>query len=167
MQGIVGQASDFKSWWPAKCVLWKFDWTLVQAIWWRKIKKIKGDRRAALQYGILREHSSPRTGSIVIQVQLEGLCEVYTLAGMPGLVIVLDTACACRWERRGTFKKRINLKVQTDCRVKTTVECRARVWKRRVTKLSVQKKTPFLAELSMSCKRSLHNSDLQYHCFVG
>ena len=39
---------------------------------------------------------SPRTGSTVVRVQVVGVCEVRTLAGMPGLVIVLDPACACR-----------------------------------------------------------------------
>ena len=33
---------------------------------------------------------SPRTSSTVVRVQVVGVCEVHTLAGMPGLVIVLD-----------------------------------------------------------------------------
>ena len=32
----------------------------------------------------LREHSSPNTSSIVVRVQVVGVCEVRTLAGMPG-----------------------------------------------------------------------------------
>ena len=54
---------------------------------------------------LLREHISPRTSSTVVRVQVVGVCEVRTLAGMPGLVIVLDPACACQWERRRTLKK--------------------------------------------------------------
>ena len=38
----------------------------------------------------LREHISPRKRSTVVRVQVVGVCEVHTLAGMPGLVIVLD-----------------------------------------------------------------------------
>ena len=38
----------------------------------------------------LREHISPRTSSTVVRVQVVRFCEVRTLAGMPGLVIVLD-----------------------------------------------------------------------------
>ena len=41
-------------------------------------------------------HISPRTSSTVVRVQVVGVCEVHTLAGMPGLVIVLDPACACQ-----------------------------------------------------------------------
>ena len=44
----------------------------------------------------LREHISPRTSSTVVRVQVVGVCEVHTLAGMLGLVIVLDPACACQ-----------------------------------------------------------------------
>ena len=100
MQGIVGQASDFVE------AVSKIDWTLLQEIWWREIEKIKGDWRATLWYGFfLREYISPRTSSTVVRVQVVGVCEVRTLAGMPGLVIVLDPACACRWERRRTLKK--------------------------------------------------------------
>ena len=54
---------------------------------------------------LLREHISPRTSSTLVRVQVVGVCEVHTLAGMPGLVIVLDPACACQWERRRTVKK--------------------------------------------------------------
>ena len=61
----------------AKCV-WlevvsepEIDWTLVHEIWWRKIEKIKGDRRATLWNGFfLREHSKPRTSSTVVRVQV-------------------------------------------------------------------------------------------------
>ena len=42
------------------------------------------------------EHISPRTSSTVVRVQVGGVCEVRTLAGVPGLVIVLDPACACQ-----------------------------------------------------------------------
>ena len=37
-----------------------------------------------------------RTYSTVVRVQVGGVCEVRTLAGVPGLVIVLDPACACQ-----------------------------------------------------------------------
>ena len=53
----------------------------------------------------LREYISPRTSSTAVRVQVVGVCEVRTLAGMPGLVIVLDPACACRRERRRTLTK--------------------------------------------------------------
>ena len=43
--------------------------------------------------------------STVVRIQVGGVCEVRTLAGVPGLVIVLDPACACQWERRRTLKK--------------------------------------------------------------
>ena len=48
----------------------------------------------------LREHIhtiSPRTNSTVVRVQVVaiGVYEVRTFAGMPGLVIALDPACAC------------------------------------------------------------------------
>ena len=114
MQGIVLQASNYKSWWPAKCLMWEvvseIDWTLVQEIWWIKMEKIKGDRRATSQYGIfLRKHSSPRTSSTVVRVQVEGVDELRTLEGMPGLVIVLNTVCACQWERRRIKDEEIEL----------------------------------------------------------
>ena len=41
-------------------------------------------------------HISPRTSSTVVRVQVVGVSKVRTLAGMPGLVIALDTACACQ-----------------------------------------------------------------------
>ena len=103
MQGIVGQASDCVE------VVSKIDWTLLHEIWWREIEKIKGDWRAMLWYGFfawVHTHTiSPRTNSTVVRVQVVGVYEVRTLAGMPGLVIALDPACACRWERRRTLKK--------------------------------------------------------------
>ena len=68
----------------------------------KKSKAIDEQRRGTV---FLREYISPRTSSTVVRVQVVGVCEVRTLAGMPGLVIVLDPACACRWERRRTFKK--------------------------------------------------------------
>ena len=37
-----------------------------------------------------------RTSSIVVRVQVGDVCEVRTLAGVPGLAIVLDPACACQ-----------------------------------------------------------------------
>ena len=39
---------------------------------------------------------SPRTSSTVVRVQVVGISKVRTVAGMPGLVIALDTACACQ-----------------------------------------------------------------------
>ena len=66
-------------------------------------KKIKGDWTSV--YVFFREHISPRTSSTVVRVQVVGACEVRTLAGMPGLVIVLDPACACQWERGRTLEK--------------------------------------------------------------
>ena len=101
MQGIVGQASDFME------VVSKIDWTLLHEIWWRKIEKSKGDWRATLWYVFFwHQHISPRTSSTVVRVQVGGVCEVRTLAGVPGLVIVLDPACACQWERRRNVEER-------------------------------------------------------------
>ena len=62
----------------------------------KKDRESKGDRRAMLRYGILREHNSPRTSSTVVRVQIVRVWEVRTLAGMSGLVIVLERACACQ-----------------------------------------------------------------------
>ena len=42
----------------------------------------------------LGEHISQRTSLTVVRVQVVGVCEVRMLAGMPGLVIVLDKAYA-------------------------------------------------------------------------
>ena len=65
---------------------------------------IKKDRKnqkrltsnVVVRFFFLREHISPRTSSAVVLVQFVGVCEVRTLAGMPGLVIVLDPAFACQ-----------------------------------------------------------------------
>ena len=101
MQGIVGQASDFelRGQRSAFCERLSQRWTLVQEIWWRKIENIKGDRRPTLWYGFFCVHISPRTSSTVVRVHVVGVSKVRTLAGMPGLVIALDTAGACQWER--------------------------------------------------------------------
>ena len=101
MQGIVGQASDFVE------VVSKIDWILLHEIWWRKIEKNQKrlTSNVVVRFSFLREHISPRTSSTVVRVQLVGVCEVHTLVGMSGLVIVLDPACACQWERRRTLKK--------------------------------------------------------------
>ena len=60
----------------------------------RKKSKAIDEQRCGTVF--LREYISPRTSSTVVRVQVVGVCEVRTLAGMPGLVIVLDPACACR-----------------------------------------------------------------------
>ena len=101
MQGIVGQASDFVE------VVSKIDWTLLHEIQSdeERSKKSKAIDEQRCGTVFLREYISPRTSSTVVRVQVVGVCEVRTLAGMPGLVIVLDPACACRWERRRTLKK--------------------------------------------------------------
>ena len=95
MQGIVGQASDFVE------VVSKIDWTLkLHEIWWRKIEKFLKpkaiDEQRCGTVFFLREYISPRASSTVVRVQVVGVCEVRMLAGMPGLVIVLNPACACR-----------------------------------------------------------------------
>ena len=44
-------------------------------------------------------HAVPQStvdSSTVVRVQVVGVSKVRTLAGMPGLVIALDTACACQ-----------------------------------------------------------------------
>ena len=60
----------------------------------KKAKAIDEQRCGTVFF--LREDISPRTVSTVVRVQVVGVCEIRTLAGMPGLVIVLDPACACR-----------------------------------------------------------------------
>ena len=79
-----------------------------ESLWWRKIEKAKSidEQRCGTVFFCvnLREYISPPTSSTV-RVQVVGVCEIRTLAGIPGLVIMLDPACACRWERRRTLKK--------------------------------------------------------------
>ena len=58
----------------------------------RKSKAIDEQRYGTI---ILREHSSPRTCLTVVRVQVVGVCEIRTLADMPGLVIVLDNTACC------------------------------------------------------------------------
>ena len=53
---------------------------------------MKKDRKSCGTVFFVREHISPRTSSTVVRDQVVGVCEVRTLAGMPGLVIVLDPA---------------------------------------------------------------------------
>ena len=62
----------------------------------RKKSKTIDEERCGTVF--LREHISPRTISTVVhvRVQVVGVCEVHTLAGMPGLVIVLEPAWACQ-----------------------------------------------------------------------
>ena len=58
-----------------------------------KISKAIDEQRSGPVF--FREHISPRTSSTVVRVQVVAVCGVRALAGMPGLVIVLDPACAC------------------------------------------------------------------------
>ena len=116
-----------------------------ESLWWRKIEKAKSidEQRCGTVFFCvnLREYISPRTSSTVVRVQVVGVCEIRTSAGMPRLVIVLDPACACRWERRRTLKKlysRSQLAPSWSVKDKSnSVVC--------------QKKKPFVAELSISC----------------
>ena len=71
----------------------------------KKSKAIDEQRCATFFFFFAWTHISPRTSSTVVRVQVGGVCELRTLAGVPGLVIVLDPACACQWERRRTLKK--------------------------------------------------------------
>ena len=145
MQGIVGQASDFElrgqlsafcerlSQRSTELSCRRFDEERS-----RKSKAID-DQRCGTVFCV---HISPRTSSTVVRVQVVGVSKVRTLAGMPGLVIALDTTCACQyiWERGWTLKKRLYLKP-------TVVRSwhRAIAWKRRVTQFSVyKKKLPFV-----------------------
>ena len=64
------------------------------------MKKDRENQRRSTSNVVVRfslgEYIGPRASSTVVRVQVVGVCEVHTLAGMPGLVIVLDTACACQ-----------------------------------------------------------------------
>ena len=94
--------------WPSKCILERFShwfifWSTEMACMMFDEKRSrvrgKGDRRTMLRYGLFLENSCPRTRpSLQFSV-----CEVRTLAGMSGLVIVLDGTCACQWKRRWTL----------------------------------------------------------------
>ena len=64
------------------------------------------DKRSRENVIVLREHSSPRTSSTVACRTTSGCMCLWALAGMPGLIIVLNKACACQWERRWTFYRR-------------------------------------------------------------
>ena len=130
------------------CLIFFFD----QLIWraWclmKKDRESKGGRRAMLRYGILREHNSPRTTSTVERVRIVRVWEVRTLAGMSGLVIVLDRACTCQWKRRWTLKRRFNLLVKTTARSFAASDGRKR-------NCLSKNKSPFVAELSMSCRKT-------------
>ena len=62
----------------------------------KKSKAIDEQRCGTVFKLFLREHISPRTSSTVVLLQVAGVCEIRTLAGNLGLVIVLDPACACQ-----------------------------------------------------------------------
>ena len=71
-------------------------------------KDPKNQRRATLWYGVfLREHISPRTSSTAVRVQVVDVCEVRTLAGMPGLVIVLDPALRLPIRKKENIEERL------------------------------------------------------------
>ena len=86
MQGIVGQASDF-CW---VCLKDRLNSPARDLM--KKDRKKSKTSNVVVRSFFLREHISPRTSSTVVRVQVVGVCEVRTLAGMPGLVIVLDPA---------------------------------------------------------------------------
>ena len=160
MQGIVGQASDFelRGQRSAFCERSSQRWTLVQEIWWRKIEKIKGDRRPTLWYGFFCVHISPRTSSTVVRVQVVGVSKVRTLAGMPGLVIALDTAGACQWERGWNVEEKTLLETYSRSQLAPSYSVKE---KSNSVFCLQKKKRPFVAEFSMSCGRRLHDSELQ------
>ena len=145
MQGIniVGQASDFELRGQLSAFCERLSQRSTELSCRRfdeeisKKSKATDDQRCGTVFCV---HISPRTSSTVVRVQVVGVSKVCTLAGMPGPVIALDTACACQWERAWTLKKRLYLKP-------TVVRSwhRAIAWKRRVTQFSVYKKrkTPF------------------------
>ena len=63
------------------------------------MKKDRKNQRRSTTNVVVRffcVHISPRTSSTVVRVQVVGVSKVRTLAGMPGLVIALDTAGACQ-----------------------------------------------------------------------
>ena len=75
-----------------------FVWSGCYAQFFYRCRSWKSKEFDWLRYGILGEHSSPRTSSTVVRVQVVCVCEVRTFAGMSGLVIKLDRACACQWK---------------------------------------------------------------------
>ena len=80
------------------------------------------ERSKKLWYGsFVREHISPRMSSTVVRVQVVGVCEVRTLAGMPGLVIVLDPAWLAnkkegeRWRKIKTTLQSFAASTEQEC----------------------------------------------------
>ena len=102
MQGIVGQASNFelRGQLSAFCARERLSHSLTELSCRRfdeeRSKKSKAidDQRCGTVFCV--HIISPRTSSTVVRVQVVGVSKVRTLAGMPGLVIALDTACACQ-----------------------------------------------------------------------
>ena len=71
---------------------------------WKKSKAID-EQRCGTVFFFAWTHQPTHEFRLLYEFQVVAVCEVHTLAGMPGLVIVLDPACACQWERRRTVKK--------------------------------------------------------------
>ena len=144
MQGIVGQASNFelRGQLSAFCARERLSQSSTELSCRRFDEERSKKSKRSTTNVVVRffcVHISPRTSSTVVRVQVVGVSKVRTVAGMPGLVIALDTACACQWERGWTLKKRLKPTVVRSWH-------RAIAWKRRVTQFSVCKKkknTPF------------------------
>ena len=114
----------------------------------------------------LREHISPRTSSTVVRVQVVDQWLWGTHVGGHARTryrVGHGLHCACQWKRRWTLKNRLEWLSQSfatgtelDCEIEEYLNC-----------LST-KKRPFVAELSMSCERSLHDRvSFKRFFFVG
>ena len=101
MQGIVGQASNFelRGQLSAFCARERLSQSSTE-LSCRRFDEERSKKSKAIDHQrcgtVFCVHISPRTTSTVVRVQAVGVSKVRTLAGMPGLVIALDTACACQ-----------------------------------------------------------------------
>ena len=168
MQGIVGQASDLG---PStcKCILWQdvsfFDqliYGLHDDVWWRKIEKAKATDEQC--YGtvfcvntIAHARAQP---SYEFRLYVFGKYARWrecqdSLSCWTGLALANEKDDE-RWRKELTRW------------VKTTAQYFAASAGLKRNCLS-KNKSPFVAELSMSCRRSVHDCVLQWRwrCFVG
>ena len=101
MQGIVGQASNFelRGQLSAFCARERLSQSSTELSCRRFDEERSKKSKRSTTNVVVRffcVHISPRTSSTVVRVQVVGVSKVRTVAGMPGLVIALDTACACQ-----------------------------------------------------------------------
>ena len=117
-------------------------------------KKIKNERRCGTFF--LREHISPRTSSTVVPVQVVGVCEVHTLAGK-----LNRTRCRVGPDLRLPMRKKENVEERFKQLYSRSQIAPTNSVKDKSNSVVCKKKL-FVAELSISCGRSLHDSELQW-----